>query len=339
MLALILVVEASTVLASLPAIWQENRKKSNYYAIRVTDMLDPRGLFKELALSVPGTDWERLLVSLRHDLVVAAGDEIRFSVIDPRVILVPVSAAMVRTLGVKAYPIASDPSQFPEVVDRRQEHQAYGECRFQFEVGNPQYLRLDRNLFRRLSGNYAPARGDMVFSKGGQVVGIMVNKSYCAVLNRFTSMSPRCTRPGPGQTAVHRQNPRGHADVCRAVAVGDAIGIAYCVLRIAYCVLRIQRSARRARVRIRNTQYAIRNRDTAYKSTSAPQPRLLCGGGVGFAQHNQAFLQVIQGQAGALETLGEDIEDFGQVVPRSQPVVAGGAVAQASQLLARRNLP
>jgi hypothetical protein len=142
-----------------------------------------------LTFSIPGTDWDRVLVSLRHGLTVVAGDEIRFSVIDPRVVLVPVSSAMVRTLGVKVYPIASDPSQYQEVIlIGAKERQGYGECRFQFEVKNPQYLRLDRNLFRRLSGNYAPARGDMVFSKGGQVVGIMVNKSYCAVFNRFTTM-------------------------------------------------------------------------------------------------------------------------------------------------------
>ena len=35
-------------------------------------------------------------------------------------------------------------------------------------------------------GKFNPSRGDLVFTKSGDLLGIMVNGDYCAVLNKVT---------------------------------------------------------------------------------------------------------------------------------------------------------
>ena len=41
-------------------------------------------------------------------------------------------------------------------------------------------------LFKRLFGDFATSRGDLVFSKTGELLGIMVNSDYCVLLGNFT---------------------------------------------------------------------------------------------------------------------------------------------------------
>jgi hypothetical protein len=44
-------------------------------------------------------------------------------------------------------------------------------------------------------GDFAPKRGDLVFAKSGELLGIMVNNDYCAVLKNFAAM--KTIRTGP----------------------------------------------------------------------------------------------------------------------------------------------
>ncbi len=46
-------------------------------------------------------------------------------------------------------------------------------------------MKLDNRIVARLFGEIAPKRGDLVFSKTGEIIGIMVNNDYCAVLGNF----------------------------------------------------------------------------------------------------------------------------------------------------------
>ncbi|MCI0536853.1 MAG: hypothetical protein L0Z50_16675, partial [Verrucomicrobiales bacterium] len=50
----------------------------------------------------------------------------------------------------------------------------------------PQYVKMDRSLFRGLFGKFNPSRGDLVLSKTGELLGIMVNNEYCAVLGQIS---------------------------------------------------------------------------------------------------------------------------------------------------------
>ena len=51
---------------------------------------------------------------------------------------------------------------------------------------------MDRAALGRLVGKFNPSRGDLVFAKSGEIIGIMVNKQYCALLTTFV---PTATLP------------------------------------------------------------------------------------------------------------------------------------------------
>ena len=61
----------------------------------------------------------------------------------------------------------------------------YGECSFQIDLNTPQYLKLNRNVLKGLFGKFNPDRGDLVFSRAGELLGIMVNNTYCLSIRNF----------------------------------------------------------------------------------------------------------------------------------------------------------
>lgn len=112
-------------------------------------------------------------------------EQILFLSVDPRVVVVPLEPEEVSALGVKVYPTALDPFKFPEAVLVSGGGQGYGEVGFKLDPSQSGYVRVDNRLFRRIFGDFAPSRGDLVLSKTGEILGIMVNSDYCAVVSNF----------------------------------------------------------------------------------------------------------------------------------------------------------
>jgi hypothetical protein len=139
-----------------------------------------------LTLSMPGVDWEWLIGNLRRGAAVARIERVSFLAVDPRIVVVPVSEAKARELGAKIYLIPQDPFKFQEAVLVGADEGYYGECRFQIEPDNPQYVRMERERFSWVTGKFAPSSGDLVFTKSGDLLGMMVNKEYCLLLNQFS---------------------------------------------------------------------------------------------------------------------------------------------------------
>ena len=138
------------------------------------------------SLLEPGTNWEQLLVEFsRPPSYKSRAGEVRFLSVDPRVIAIPVDSAQVAALGVKVYQTALDPYKFPEAMLINGGGKGYGEVGFKLDASQPGYVRVDNRLFKRLFGDFAPSRGDLVLSKTGELLGIMVNSDYCAVVNNF----------------------------------------------------------------------------------------------------------------------------------------------------------
>jgi hypothetical protein len=137
----------------------------------------------------PNFDWEKIEVSFnRPPAYHTDARSFQFLAADPRVLVVPVDAIQVAALGVKVYPLAKDPFKFPTAVliggDK-----GYGEVGFKLDPAQPGYVRVDNRFFKRLFGDFAPSRGDLVFSHTGELLGIMVNNDYCAVIKDFTPAS------------------------------------------------------------------------------------------------------------------------------------------------------
>ncbi len=140
-----------------------------------------------LTLWEPGTDWEGLTGTLSRNLATCPIPSLSFCLIDPRVVLIPVTPEEVRRLGCKVYRVSAEPYKFQDAVLVGTRADYYGECRFQIDLSTPEYVKLDRNFLKGLIGKFNPSRGNLVFSKTGELLGIMANSTYCVMLRSFTT--------------------------------------------------------------------------------------------------------------------------------------------------------
>jgi hypothetical protein len=158
-----------------------------------------------LTLWDPGTDWDGLTGRLMGHLGDVAIRSMTFHREDPRVVMFPVSAADAVKLGCKVYRISNAPYKFQDAVLVGADSGYYGECDFQMDLNTPQYVKLDRSLLRGLFGKFNPSRGDVVFSRTGQLLGIMVNSTYCLMIHDFAAaatltFSPNVRKQHTGDT-------------------------------------------------------------------------------------------------------------------------------------------
>jgi hypothetical protein len=138
-------------------------------------------------------DWEKVTAQFDGPSnYKTSGSTLEFLAADPRVVVIPVDAQQVSALGVKVYPLAADPFKFPEAVLISGGGKGYGELGFKLDADHRGYVRVDNRLFKRLFGDFATSAGDLVFSKSGELLGIMVNSDYCLLLGDF---SPTVTIP------------------------------------------------------------------------------------------------------------------------------------------------
>ncbi len=157
-----------------------------------------------LILWDPGTDWAGLSGTLDHNTAQVPIHSLSFHIQDPRVVFMPVTQSEARQLGSKIYPVSSDPYKFQDAVVVGAQGDYYGQSSFQIELNTPQYVKLDRNLLKGLFGKFNPSRGDLVFSRTGELLGIMANSTYCLVLHDFTATAT--FQFGPAVRAQHTGN-------------------------------------------------------------------------------------------------------------------------------------
>lgn len=142
-----------------------------------------------LTLTEQATDWERLTGELSRNNAVVPIRSVAFYFEDPRVVLIPLSPEEVQKLGGRVYHLSSDPFKFQDAVLVGASEGYYGECQFQIDQSAPEYVKLDRNFLRGLFGQFNPSRGDLVFSKKGELLGIMANNTYCLKLRDFSAVA------------------------------------------------------------------------------------------------------------------------------------------------------
>ena len=149
-----------------------------------------------------GSDWEH--ISVRFDRppdYKSSGSMVEFLQADPRVVVVPVDPKQVAALGAKVYPLAADPFKFPQALLISGGGKGYGELGFKVDDAHRGYVRVDNRVMKRLFGDFATSRGDLVFSETGELLGIMVNGDYCVLLRDFTPLATIYS--GEDRTAQH----------------------------------------------------------------------------------------------------------------------------------------
>jgi hypothetical protein len=149
-----------------------------------------------------GRDWERFIVHLYRGGAILPMSKILFLSMDPRVVVIPVAQEQVNKLGAKVFRTVADPYKFQDALLVGADEGYYGECRFSLDARNKGYLKMDRAALGRLVGKFNPSRGDLVFSKSGEIIGIMVNKQYCALLTTFVSTATLPTNSDLSAQAV-----------------------------------------------------------------------------------------------------------------------------------------
>lgn len=137
-----------------------------------------------------GLDWESLAIELSRPGGGRSGaSAVQFLAHDPRIVVVPLELAQATLLGARVYALAADPFKFPEAVLIDGGGGGYGEVGFKLDPANPRFVRVDNRLFKRIFGDFAPKRGDLVLAKTGELLGIMVNSDYCALLKEFSAQA------------------------------------------------------------------------------------------------------------------------------------------------------
>ncbi len=126
-----------------------------------------------------------LSLDLRRQGGRLAASEMRFLALDPRIVAVPLSPEEAAGLGGKPYLTALEPFKFPEAVLVNRDGNYYGEVDFKLDADTPGFVKMQSKFFSALFGEFSPSTGDLVFSKTGELLGVMVNKRYCALVNSF----------------------------------------------------------------------------------------------------------------------------------------------------------
>jgi len=149
-------------------------------------------------------DYDRVGGTLSRGAFNAPVGELQFLRLDPRVIVVPVDDSLAALMGAKIYPLAKEPFKFPEAVLVRADDGRYGETTLRIDPTSNSHVKLDARIATRLFGEISPKRGDLVFSKTGELIGLLVNNEYCAVLGDFTAAFTLKTgdNPSPGMKSV-----------------------------------------------------------------------------------------------------------------------------------------
>jgi hypothetical protein len=198
----------SSITAKRPGLFSPSNRDKQAQTVLVSDGTRTYALLHlsdtPFTMTETPSDYLQVNGQLVHGAATVPATELQFLRLDPRLAVVPVDPLLAATLGAKIYALAKEPFKFPNAVLVRAEDGRYGDTPFRIDQDNPSYVKLDNRISTRLFGEIAPKRGDLVFSQTGDLIGIMVNSDYCAVLGNFTaSFTLRLgDNPQPGTSAI-----------------------------------------------------------------------------------------------------------------------------------------
>ncbi len=158
-----------------------------------------------------GGDWEELTAVLARGSSTVNLNTLSFVASDPRLLVSRLDDAAVARLGVKPFETSEDPSKFQDAVVVGGKEGYYGEVEFKLVPGLPRYLKMNRRPLGKIFGKFSPSKGDLAFSKSGELLGMMVNSQYCALVR---GMPPARVVPLGREIAKHRTSQIG-AEVSR----------------------------------------------------------------------------------------------------------------------------
>lgn len=136
-------------------------------------------------ISKPATGLDKISTTVSKRNRDIAFRPLEFLAADPRILAVPVSETVASLSGIKIYNLAANPFRFPEAVLIGKGGRYFGEAEFKLDPSNPNFVKVKGGFFKALRGEFSPSSGDLVLSKSGELLGLMVNSDYCVLLNNL----------------------------------------------------------------------------------------------------------------------------------------------------------
>lgn len=116
--------------------------------------------------------------------------EVSFLQADPRIVAVQIPTRFVESSDLTPFRLADEPLRFPEVVLVSNQLGEYGETSFKLMPGGQRYLSVPNRLLGRVFGNdFGASRGDYIFAKTGDLLGLMISNDRGAILADLRSIA------------------------------------------------------------------------------------------------------------------------------------------------------
>jgi hypothetical protein len=104
---------------------------------------------------------------------------------DPRILMIPVPDSLAQKYKERWVSLAKDPLRHDSLVLVGRDGKYYGEGNLQLRPDAKGYLRLPTGLFSRMFGDFSPSRGDWVFNRHGELIGVMVNNEHAVIFDQL----------------------------------------------------------------------------------------------------------------------------------------------------------
>ena len=107
---------------------------------------------------------------------------------DPRVFAVQVPAQFLEKEGITPLKLSQNFFAFPESVVVSLKNSYYGEVPFKADFKNDNYAQMDVGLIQSIFGTFSPSEGDLVLSRNGDYLGMMIGGDAAVLLKTFTPL-------------------------------------------------------------------------------------------------------------------------------------------------------
>lgn len=109
--------------------------------------------------------------------------EVQFLLSDPRILVIEVPRSNVQSAGLRTFNLAADPLRFPDAVLISNTRGFFGEARFRLIPEVQGRVAMQTRLVTRLFGEFAPSRGDFVFSRSAELMAFMIDNEQAALVD------------------------------------------------------------------------------------------------------------------------------------------------------------
>lgn len=108
--------------------------------------------------------------------------EVRFLTADPRILAIPLPRRILEENQWEAARLSSDPFHFDRTVVINNRDNQFGESGFRLRPDGLNYVELDRRILSRIFGDFGPSTGNLVMTRSGDLLGVVVDSRHAPVL-------------------------------------------------------------------------------------------------------------------------------------------------------------